>query len=232
MLNVNNLKFCYPSNFTLDVNCSLPQGARVAVIGPSGSGKSTFFALLSGFLKANSGELYFHEKNITHTEPGQRPISYIFQEHNLFEHLTIQQNVGLGLHTKFKFSQKEKDKIFEALTKFNIELYQNEYPTRLSGGQRQRVALARCALENKPILLLDEAIQSVGPEQRKSIMSHIISMQQSYPKTLLFITHHKDVMSYLATHILFLDQGRISFFGTLENFFLAKNLEKFSDYIT
>jgi len=141
-----------PMTFDLQVAA----GERIAIVGPSGAGKSTLLNLIAGFVLPTQGNIWLNGENHTRSAPYERPVSMLFQENNLFPHLTVQQNLALGLKTSLKLTALEQDQIERVADAVGLTSFLSRLPSSLSGGQKQRVALARCLLRDKPILLLDE----------------------------------------------------------------------------
>jgi len=150
-------------NFSLNASLSIPEGSRVAVIGPSGGGKSTLLAALAGFLVPQSGTLLWHGRDFGRALPAARPFAVLFQESNLFAHMTIAQNVGLALRPSLRLSDGDRTRVEDALSEVGLGGMGNRKPSELSGGQQSRAALARVLLQDKPWLMLDEPFAALGP---------------------------------------------------------------------
>jgi thiamine transport system ATP-binding protein len=131
-------------------------GEIVAVMGPSGSGKSTLLNLIAGFERPSSGRVLIGGKDATNLAPALRPVSMVFQENNLFSHLDVAQNVGLGRSPSLKLTEQDRADIAAALARTGLAGKEGRRPAALSGGERQRVALARVLVRDRPVLLLDE----------------------------------------------------------------------------
>jgi len=127
------------------------EGERIAIVGPSGAGKSTLLNLIAGFVLPTRGEVWLNGENHTQSAPYERPVSMLFQENNLFPHLTVQQNLALGLKTSLKLTALEQDQIERVADAVGLTSFLSRLPNSLSGGQKQRVALARCLLRDKSI---------------------------------------------------------------------------------
>ena len=140
--------------FRLSVDLTIGPSVT-AVIGPSGAGKSTLLAAAAGFLLPGAGRLLYGSEDITALAPGQRPISMLFQDHNLFPHLTVRQNVGLGLKPNLRLTAAEGAVVREALARVGLSEHADRKPGTLSGGQQSRVALARVLVADRPTVLLD-----------------------------------------------------------------------------
>ena len=139
------------------------EGERIAIVGPSGAGKSTLLNLIAGFVLPTQGNIWLNGENHTRSAPYERPVSMLFQENNLFPHLTVQQNLALGLKTSLKLTALEQEQIEQVADAVGLTSFLSRLPNSLSGGQKQRVALARCLLRDKPILLLDEPFSALDP---------------------------------------------------------------------
>ena len=149
--------------FTLTADLEIASGARVAVMGPSGAGKSTLLAGLCGFLPLVAGRIVIAGQDITNAAPGARPVATLFQDGNLFPHLTAAQNVGLGLRPDLRLLGKETRAVQTALDRVGLAGLGDRKPAQLSGGQQSRVALARVLLQRRAVLALDEPFAALGP---------------------------------------------------------------------
>ena len=152
-LTIKDLVFCQ-SNWRLEIDAHIEKNSCTAVIGRSGAGKSTLLSLIAGFETPESGDIVIDDKNVTQLVPASRPVTMLFQENNLFAHLTIWRNIGLGIHPGLKLSKNDKDQIDEAIATVGLEGLEERLPGKVSGGERQRAALARCICQNRPIWLL------------------------------------------------------------------------------
>lgn len=207
-LELNNLNFLRDS-FSLNLSTALPQGSKTLLVGASGAGKSTFLSLIAGFLYPKTGKIIWEGEDITSLPPQDRPLTLLFQEHNLFPHLTLEKNVALGLLPSLKLKEEEKEKLQEMLKKVGISHLQTKYPFELSGGERQRAALARSLLRQNPLLLLDEPLGPLGPGLRKEMLELLNFVADEFKLTLLITTHQPEEALSLADHMLFLEEGRI-----------------------
>lgn len=148
MLTLNNLTYLYqhlPMRFSLHAG----RGERLAILGPSGAGKSTLLNLIAGFLPVSQGSLIMDGVDHTHSVPAQRPVSMLFQENNLFPHLSVEQNLGLGLHPGLRLTADQRQQVATIAQQVGLSEMLSRLPGQLSGGQRQRVALARCCASGR-----------------------------------------------------------------------------------
>ena len=195
-----------PMTFDLQVVA----GERIAIVGPSGAGKSTLLNLIAGFVLPTQGNIWLNGENHTRSAPYERPVSMLFQENNLFPHLTVQQNLALGLKTTLKLTALEQDQIEQVADAVGLTSFLSRLPNSLSGGQKQRVALARCLLRDKPILLLDEPFSALDPELRLEMLNLIDELCHSKKLTLLLVTHQPSELTGKVDRMLCIENGRIS----------------------
>lgn len=202
ILNDKTLPMCF--------NVSVNAGERVAIIGESGAGKSTLLNLIAGFEFPHQGEIWLNDKNHTRSAPYERPVSMLFQENNLFPHLTVQQNLALGLKPSLKLTALEREKIEQVACSVGLGDYLQRLPNSLSGGQKQRVALARCLLRDKPILLLDEPFSALDQKLRVEMLVLIAKLCDEKHLTLLLVTHQPSELVGMIDRVLLLENGQIS----------------------
>ena len=195
-----------PMTFDLQVAA----GERIAIVGPSGAGKSTLLNLIAGFVLPTQGNIWLNGENHTRSAPYERPVSMLFQENNLFPHLTVQQNLALGLKTSLKLTALEQDQIERVADAVGLTSFLSRLPNSLSGGQKQRVALARCLLRDKPMLLLDEPFSALDPELRMDMLNLIDELCHSKNLTLLLVTHQPSELTGKVERMLRIENGRIS----------------------
>ena len=195
-----------PMTFDLQVAA----GERIAIVGPSGAGKSTLLNLIAGFVLPTQGNIWLNGENHTRSAPYERPVSMLFQENNLFPHLTVQQNLALGLKTSLKLTALEQDQIERVADAVGLTSFLSRLPNSLSGGQKQRVALARCLLRDKPILLLDEPFSALDPELRLDMLNLIDELCHTKNLTLLLVTHQPSELTGKVDRMLRIENGRIS----------------------
>jgi thiamine transport system ATP-binding protein len=212
VLELNAITFSFPGrDFAFDLK--VETGNLVAIIGPSGGGKSTLLHLIAGFETPTRGTISFDVDDITHRHPGQRPLTIIFQDNNLFPHLTVRENAALGLSTARKLTPEQNARLDAALENVSLSSLQSKRPGELSGGERQRAAIARAFLRDKPLLLLDEAFAALGPALRKDMLHLIKDLHNSKGLTTMLVTHHPEDARAIASHVAFFADGRIKAFG-------------------
>ncbi|PHH44424.1 thiamine ABC transporter ATP-binding protein ThiQ [Pluralibacter gergoviae] len=212
MLKLNDVTWLYehlPMRFTF----SADRGEQIAVLGPSGAGKSTLLSLIAGFITPISGALTINGEPHAATPPSRRPVSMLFQENNLFSHLTIRQNIGLGMHPGLKLSGEQRDRLAAIAARMGIGDLLDRLPEALSGGQRQRAALARCLVRRKPVLLLDEPFSALDPALRQEMLTLVSDISRDQQLTLLMVSHSVEDALQIAPRSLVVAEGRIVWDG-------------------
>lgn len=209
MLKLDKVKFYY-QDLAFEFDFEVSRGSCLAVMGESGSGKSTLLSLIAGFLQPASGTIYFENQRIDHLQPHKRPLTILFQEYNLFNHLTVFQNIGLGIRPSLKLSEPEKRSILEALEQVDLKGMQARLPESLSGGQRQRVAIARCLVRSRPLLLLDEPFGGLNAELKSDIKTLLNDLKNHLNLTLLWVTHDPEDVDGVAEQMMNIDHGNIA----------------------
>ncbi|MBL5898996.1 thiamine ABC transporter ATP-binding protein ThiQ [Lelliottia amnigena] len=212
MLKLTDVTWLYqhlPMRFTLTAQ----QGEMIAILGPSGAGKSTLLNLIAGFLPPARGEMTINGQDHTHTPPSQRPVSMLFQENNLFTHLTVRQNIGLGMDPGLKLTAKQRQKCDAIAQQMGLTELSDRLPGELSGGQRQRVALARCLVREQPILLLDEPFSALDPALRQEMLQLVKDVCQQKQLTMLMVSHSVEDAASIAPRAVVIADGRIAWDG-------------------
>ena len=215
MLKLTDVTWLYehlPMRFTLSVR----QGERIAVLGPSGAGKSTLLNLIAGFLQPASGSIVIDNGEFTYAPPAKRPVSMLFQENNLFNHLTVWQNIALGMDPGLKLSAAQRQTLEAIAEQMGLSAFINRLPGELSGGQRQRVALARCLVRKQPLLLLDEPFSALDPTLRQEMLSLVEEVCEREQLTMLMVSHSIEDAARIAPRSVVIAEGRILWDGETE----------------
>ncbi|AKJ41358.1 thiamine ABC transporter ATP-binding protein ThiQ [Pragia fontium] len=221
MITLNKLSYLYPP-LAMCFDLKVSAGERVAILGPSGAGKSTLLHLIAGFVMAESGTLLLNNQDHSHTPPSLRPVSMLFQENNLFAHLTVEQNIGLGLDPGLRLSAEQQQKRLAICQRIGLIDYLDRLPSQLSGGQRQRAALARCLVRDKPILLLDEPFSALDPALRYDMLSLLEEVCDEQLLTLLMVSHNLEDATRIAARTLLVVDGNIAYDGSTTDLLAGK----------
>jgi thiamine transport system ATP-binding protein len=192
---------------------SIDAGSFVAVTGPSGSGKTTMLNLIAGFEFAETGIIRIGGQDISRQPVSQRPVSFLFQENNLFSHLSVSDNVALGISPALKLSPIQRNSVMECLDRVGMSDKLERLPAQLSGGERQRAALARVLVQDNQLLLMDEPFASLGPGLRLEMSELVAQLQAENGMTLMLVTHHPDEIASIAPQLCFIEAGRVAAFG-------------------
>ena len=194
-----------PMHFVLEV----PKGQHVAIVGESGAGKSTLLNLIAGFEQPTSGQIWLNNCNHTATQVAERPVSMLFQDNNVFPHLTVAQNIGLALIPSLRLNSDQKAQVQQIAEQMGIADLLHRRADQLSGGQKQRVALARTLLRKQPILLLDEPFSALDPKRRNELQAIVAEICRQQNLTLLMVTHQFEESKSLFDRILMIENGKI-----------------------
>ena len=207
MLKLNfSLKESY---LTISTNISLEPDKIYAVVGPSGAGKSTFLNLISGFASISSGSIIWNEQEISHLPPAKRSVSILFQDNNLFPHLSVWRNLALAVTHWPKISRDNEEKLKAVMSEVGILGLENRKPSELSGGQQSRVALARVLLQKNKILLLDEPFSALGPSLKDQMLELIKKIAKNKKLLVLMVTHEPADAKKVASQTLVVKDKKV-----------------------
>ncbi len=208
MLQLDHLVLAEPG-FRLEADVTLPKGARCAVLGPSGAGKSTLLNAIAGFVVPQAGRILWQGQDITDLPPGQRPVTILFQDQNLFPHLTVERNLALGLSPEGRMDGAARARIADALARTGLEGLGARRPGQLSGGQQGRAALARALLRARPLLLLDEPFAALGPALKAEMLALVREVAEETGATVLMVTHDPQDARRFADVTMLVAEGRV-----------------------
>lgn len=224
MLTVKNVSYSYGQQSVLNsISFELEQGSIVGLLGLSGSGKTTLLKLLSGLLEPNQGSItldgHIPRLNGKRNRNFASDLGVVFQQFNLFMHLSVVDNVALAYRLRTKVSKKEaRQKALEHLTSLGLADQADKFPDQCSGGQQQRIAIARALILSPRILLIDEPTSSLDKENTK-ILIKLLKELHVKGLTLVLITHDLDFAKALCERVIELDTGSICFDGSAQDYF-------------
>lgn len=237
MLEVKNLKKSFGDNLVLKgINFKVNEGDIVAIIGPSGCGKSTFLRCLNMIEKPSSGKIVFEgydltDKNVNLSKIREK-IGMVFQQFNLFPHLTVLENITLAPRKLGIMSRETAEKrAIELLDTINLTDKKDYYPSELSGGQKQRVAIVRSLIMNPDIILFDEPTSALDPEMVGEVLDLIKTIADK-GMTMVIVSHEMNFVKKCANRLIFMDNGKISFDGTVKEAFANKDNERMNDFLS
>ena len=206
-----------------DVSLTVKSGEVIVILGPSGSGKSTFIRTLNRLEEHQSGDIIIDGITLSHDVRNiaeiRRDVGMVFQQFNLFPHLTVLENVTLApIHVRKWSRERSEEVAMKWLTRVGIPEQAGKYPGQLSGGQQQRVAIARTLAMEPNILLFDEPTSALDPEMIKEVLDVMRDLARS-GYTILAVTHEMGFAREVADRVIFMDAGQIVEINTPENFF-------------
>lgn len=196
-----------------DFNCVLPNHSFTVVLGPSGCGKTTLLRTIAGFLEYN-GEIYFENVEISNLTTQERNISLVSQEHVLYPHMTIFDNIASPLVIAGVPRDEIIKRVYELASYFDISHCLSRKPKQLSGGQQQKVALARAMIKNPQLYLFDEPLSNFDLRSRIGAREIIKKAVKDYNMSAIYVTHDFDEALFLADYIIVINEGKVAFFGT------------------
>ena len=209
MLKIDKLT-CSFGSFNTNFSFKILNSGIVGVVGRSGSGKSTLLNLIAGFIEPQSGKIIYNDSNLNDLEPSQRDLSILFQNFNNFDHLSIFENIILGIDPQMRKTTDNFRIVRDILKKLSINLDMETKLNLLSGGEQQRISIARCLIRKKSLLLLDEPFNSLDPGLRNNLYKDVVSMAKKTPNQLTLISSHLiEELKKITNSFIFLHKGRI-----------------------
>lgn len=208
ILRVEDLSLTW-GDFTLSGSLTVPRGQLLAVIGPSGAGKSTLLSAIAGFAPPGAGRILWDGRPLDGLPPWQRPVAVLFQDANLFPHLSVTRNVALALDPRGRVNAAQAETVARMLESVGLAGFGDRRPGQLSGGQQSRAALARVLLMDRPLVLLDEPFAALGPGLKDEMLTLAATRLRAAGRTMLLVTHDPDEARALADGIVLVIDGRI-----------------------
>ncbi|AKS47616.1 thiamine transport system ATP-binding protein [Octadecabacter temperatus] len=188
--------------YALAADLQIEAGRVTAIIGPSGAGKSTLLGGIAGFVPQTGGALLWKGSDITKLAPAKRPVSMLFQDNNLFPHLTVMQNVALALGSKLNPTASVRQRVEDMLAQVGLDGLSERKPAALSGGQQSRAALARALLQDRDVMLMDEPFSALGPGLKAEMLDLSVALAKEAGRTVVMVTHDPSDAARVADAIL------------------------------
>lgn len=192
-----------------NLNLEINQGEFHVLLGPSGGGKTTALSIIVGLIKQDSGSVFIAGMDVSHLSPDKRRIGFVFQDHALFPHLTVFENIAYGLRARKINKQEIKRKVDHYLSGVSIAKEKDKFPHQLSGGQKQRVALARALIIEPALLVMDEPMSSLDAMTKETMRNELKNIQQKTGVTTVYVTHDLDEAAFLGDRISVLNNGKV-----------------------
>lgn len=237
MIEVKNLNKTFGDHVVLNgVTETIKKGEKVVIIGPSGSGKSTFLRCLNLMETPTSGEIWFEGKNITDKKTNinqiRQKMGMVFQQFNLFPHLTVKENIMLApVKLKLMSQEEASKKADQLLERVGLPDKANAYPKKLSGGQKQRIAIARTLAMNPDVILFDEPTSALDPEMVGEVLELMKELADD-GMTMVVVTHEMGFAREVATRVLFMDSGNIKEQNPPKEFFENPQNERLKAFLS
>ncbi|WP_328189454.1 polyamine ABC transporter ATP-binding protein [Marinobacter sp. OP 3.4] len=232
LLSIKGISKSFDSTLAVDnVSLDIHRGEIFALLGGSGSGKSTLLRMLAGFEKPNAGRIVLDGQDITDLSPYLRPTNMMFQSYALFPHMTVEQNIALGLKQDRLPTADIRDRVAAMLRLVKMESYAKRKPHQLSGGQQQRVALARSLAKRPKLLLLDEPMGALDKKLRTEMQLELVDILEKVGATCLMVTHDQEEAMTMASRIAIMSHGRIAQVGSPIDIYESPNSRMTAEFI-
>ena len=223
MIKVSHLKKNFGDLEVLkDINLTVKEGEKLVIIGPSGSGKSTLIRCMNYLEEPTAGEVYINNQRLTHKNRGEMARKYssmVFQQFNLYPHMTVLQNLTLAPIKLQKVPKAQAEaEAMKYLERVGLADKADSYPQNLSGGQQQRVAIARALCTKQKLILFDEPTSALDPEMVQEVLDVMVNLSKENI-TMVCVTHEMGFAKQVADRVIFMDGGTIVEEGTPEHFF-------------
>src|SRR5947199_3087779 len=197
-----------------DVSLTAEEGSLLVLLGPSGCGKSTTLRLIAGLEQLDGGGITIGGTDVTHLSPAQRKIAMVFQSYALFPHLSVAENIVLGLRVRKVRDAEREARLKRVAGLLGLSKLLDRKPSQLSGGQQQRVALGRAIIAEAPVCLMDEPLSNLDAQLRQEMRQEIRSLQRKLGVTMLYVTHDQVEAMSMADRVILLSSGHIEQNGT------------------
>lgn len=196
-------------DYSLSADLTIEAGKVTAVIGPSGAGKSTLLGGIAGFVDVTEGRVLWKDVELTDLPPAKRPVSMLFQDNNLFPHLTIMQNVALAIGSTLRPNADAQRAVEDMLDRVGLTGMSGRKPAALSGGQQSRAALARALLQDRDVMLMDEPFSALGPALKADMLDLSVDLAKAAGRTVIMVTHDPADAERVADTIIGVAEGRV-----------------------
>jgi molybdopterin-binding protein len=225
MIGVKNLCVDLGEFVLKDITLNIEEGEYFIILGPTGAGKTVLLESIAGLYPVMSGEIWLRGKEVTRVEPENRKISIVYQDHVLFPHLSVKDNIIFGLRMHKTRADEVANRLDWVAELLGISNLLHRRPDTLSGGEKQKVALGRAIVTQPELLLVDEPLSALDPETRESVQQELRQLHRALGITILHVTHDFEEAIALGSRIAVIGEGRLMQVGTPEEIFRHPNSE-------
>ncbi len=232
IIRLQNISVSFDDQSVLqDLDLQISDGEFVTLLGPSGCGKTTTLRIIGGFLKPDSGSVFFDDQLVTDLPPHKRPVNTIFQRYALFPHLNVFENVAFGMRVRKMKKEEIRERVEEMLRLVNLTGFEKRSVNTLSGGQQQRVAIARALAIHPRVLLLDEPLAALDLKLRKDMQAELKNIQKRLGITFIYVTHDQEEALSMSDTVVVMDSGKIQQIGTPQDIYNEPTNAFVADFI-
>lgn len=232
IIQLKNISISFGSEKIINnLNLSIRDGEFVTFLGPSGCGKTTILRIIGGFLKPDSGDIFFEGNKVNDLPAHKREVNTIFQKYALFPHLNVYDNVAFGMRIQKRSEWEIKKTVTEMLSMVNLANFVNRDISLLSGGQQQRIAIARALANHPKVLLLDEPLGALDLKLRKDMQSELKKIQQKTGITFILVTHDQEEALSMSDTIVVINKGVIQQIGSPQDIYNEPQNAFVADFI-
>ncbi len=214
-----------------EICLEIAAGEFATLLGPSGCGKSTTLRAVAGLTSIDSGRILMGERDVTHLPIHRRNIGMVFQNHALFPHMSVADNVGFGLRMRGIGGAARKQRVADALDLVRLGSFGDRFPHQLSGGQQQRVAIARALVINPAVLLMDEPFAALDRKLRQEMQMELRELTRRVGITAIFVTHDQEEALTLSDKVVLMNAGRIEQVGTPDDVYARPETPFAADFM-
>lgn len=232
MLKLSNVVKSFGKTIAVnDASLDVERGELICLLGPSGCGKSTLLRVIAGLTDNDSGTVSISNRDVTRNAANRRPTAMVFQSHALWNHMSVERNIGFGLRVRRVAKTEIAQRVSDALQLVGLTGYEKRKPSQLSGGQAQRVALARCLVIEPEVLLMDEPFSALDAHLRQNLRIELKQLQRRLGLTTIFVTHDQEEAMELADRIVVMSDGKIEQIGTPTELYTKPQTLKVAKFI-
>ncbi|CAK7028771.1 molybdenum ABC transporter ATP-binding protein [Tissierella sp. P1] len=209
MLEIKNIQLRLGRFALNNIDLKINLGEYFVILGPSGSGKTVLLETIAGLYRPDSGNILYNKNDITLLPPEKRDIGFVYQDYELFPHMTVEDNIIFGLKIRGMNKKIILEKLYKLVSMLKIEHLLKRYPNKLSGGEKQRVALARAIIISPKILLLDEPLSALDIMIKPTLQQEIKNIHKEFKSTIIHVTHDIEEAIFLADRIGIMSDGNL-----------------------